>query len=72
MKTVAVIVPGGIVNILNSTLTKLINSLDSVSFRKNSDTTKINFIKNVFIHLTFYHLRNYNAGYFKTSYGKTS
>ena len=72
MKTVAVIVPGGIVNIVNSTLTKLINSPDSVSFRKNSDTTKINFIKNVFIHLTFYHLRNYNAGYFKTSYGKTS
>lgn len=72
MKRVTIKVLGGIGNIGDSTLTKLINSPDSISFRKNSDTTKINFIKNVFIHLTFYHLRNYNAGYFKTSYGKTS
>ena len=39
MKTVAVIVSGGIVNIVNSTLTKLINSPDSISFRINPDST---------------------------------
>jgi len=39
MKRVAVIVPGGIGNIGDSTLTKLINSPDSISFRINPDST---------------------------------
>jgi len=39
MKRVAIIVPGGIGNIGDSTLNKLINSPDSISFRKNPDTT---------------------------------
>ncbi len=39
MKRVAIKVPGGIGNIGDSTLTKLINSPDSISFRKNPDTT---------------------------------
>ncbi|MEE9573062.1 MAG: SPASM domain-containing protein [Candidatus Neomarinimicrobiota bacterium] len=39
MKRVAIIVPGGIGNIGDSTLTELINSPGSISFRKNPDTT---------------------------------
>ncbi len=39
MKGVAIKVPGGIGNIGDSTLTELINSPGSISFRKNLDTT---------------------------------
>jgi hypothetical protein len=38
MKRVAIIVPGGIGNIGDSTLTELINSPGSITFRKNLDT----------------------------------
>jgi len=72
MKKVTIKVPGGIGNIGDSTLTKLINSPDSISFRKNPNTTTNQICKYVSVYLTFHRMQNYNAGYFKTSYGKTS